>query len=175
MKNLLVVVDMQNDFIDGSLGFKNAKDIIPNIIKKLEFYNKNQNDIIFTLDTHTNNYQDSIEGKILQIKHCIKDTFGHKIHKDLEAFAKNHLMIQKSTFGSFELGEIIKYKNYNSIELCGLVSDICVISNAIIVKSASPNSKIFIDAKAVSSSNLYMQKIAFELMKNLHIDIFNLD
>lgn len=175
MKNLLIVIDMQNDFINGVLGFDKADLIIPKVIEKIKKYEENGDDIIFTLDTHQNDYLETVEGKNLPLKHCIKGTLGHEIHKSLKPFIKNHLILEKPTFGSFKLGEIIQNKNYKNIELCGLVSNICVISNAIIVKAASPCSEILVDAKTTTSNNLDMQNIAFNVMKNLHINIQNFD
>lgn len=171
MKNLLVVVDMQNDFIDGALGFDGADKILSRIIEKIKEYEKNGDDIIFTLDTHEENYLETIEGSNLPIKHCIKGTFGHEISNSLKPFIKKHLVIEKPGFGSFELGEILKNKKYTNIELCGLVSNICIISNAIIAKTASPCSQILVDRKATSSYDLKMQEMAFEVMKNLHIKV----
>lgn len=171
MKNLLVIVDFQNDFVCGSLGFGEAKNLEKVIKEKIKEY-KND-DIVFTLDTHGSDYFNTIEGKNLPIKHCIKDTFGHEIYGELNKIAKNYTCIEKETFASKELLHFIESKSfvYGSIEICGLVSDICVVSNAIIAKAASPNSKILVDSKATSSPNLKMQEIAFKMMKNLHIEV----
>lgn len=173
MKKLLVVIDFQNDFIDGALGFESAKNIEKIIKDKILEYEKNSDDIIFTLDTHRDDYLETIEGKYLPVKHCIKGSFGHELYGEIKELAKNHLIIEKPTFGSFELGEVIKDKGYESIELCGLVSDICVISNAIIAKAASPKSRILVDAKATDSYDKTMQEKAFDMLTNLHIDVIN--
>ena len=171
MKRLLVVVDFQNDFVCGSLGFEKAKELEKVILEKINEY-KND-DIIFTLDTHENDYLSTIEGKHLPIKHCIKGTFGHEIYGKIKEISKNYPCIEKETFASKELLHFIENKpfTYESIEICGLVSDICVISNAIIAKAASPKSKISVDKKATSSANLKMQEMVFKVMQNLHIEV----
>lgn len=171
MKRLLVVVDFQNDFVCGSLGFEKAKELEKVILEKINEY-KND-DIIFTLDTHEDDYLNTIEGEHLPIKHCIKGTSGHEIYGKIKEISKNYPCIEKETFASKELLHFIENRPfiYESIEICGLVSDICVISNAIIAKAASPKSKILVDKKATSSANLQMQEKAFEVMQNLHIEV----
>lgn len=171
MKRLLVVVDFQNDFVCGSLGFEKAKELEKVILEKINEY-KND-DIIFTLDTHEDDYLNTIEGEHLPIKHCIKGTSGHEIYGKIKEISKNYPCIEKETFASKELLHFIENKpfTYESIEICGLVSDICVISNAIIAKAASPKSKILVDKKATSSANLQMQEMAFKVMQNLHIEV----
>lgn len=171
MKRLLVVVDFQNDFVCGSLGFEKAKELEKVILEKINEY-KND-DIIFTLDTHEDDYLSTIEGKHLPIKHCIKGTSGHEIYGKIKEISRNYPCIEKETFASKELLHFIENKpfTYESIEICGLVSDICVISNAIIAKAASPKSKILVDKKATSSANLKMQEMVFKVMQNLHIEV----
>ena len=171
MKRLLVVVDFQNDFVCGSLGFEKAKELEKVILEKINEY-KND-DIVFTLDTHEDDYLNTIEGEHLPIKHCIKGTYGHEIYGKIKEISKNYPCIEKETFASKELLHFIENKpfTYESIEICGLVSDICVISNAIIAKAASPKSKILVDKKATSSANLKMQEMAFKVMQNLHIEV----
>ncbi|MCZ6111402.1 N-carbamoylsarcosine amidohydrolase [Campylobacter ureolyticus] len=171
MKRLLVVVDFQNDFVCGSLGFEKAKELEKVILEKINEYK--DDDIIFTLDTHEDDYLSTIEGEHLPIKHCIKGTSGHEIYGKIKEISKNYPCIEKETFASKELLHFIENKSftYESIEICGLVSDICVISNAIIAKAASPKSKILVDSKATSSANLQMQEMAFKVMQNLHIEV----
>lgn len=171
MKRLLVVVDFQNDFVCGSLGFEKAKELEKVILEKINEYK--DDDIIFTLDTHEDDYLNTIEGEHLPIKHCIKGTSGHEIYGKIKEISKNYPCIEKETFASKELLHFIENKSftYESIEICGLVSDICVISNAIIAKAASPKSKILVDSKATSSANLQMQEMAFKVMQNLHIEV----
>ncbi|ASM39517.1 cysteine hydrolase [Campylobacter sp. RM12327] len=174
MKKLLVVVDFQNDFVDGALGFDGAKNLENIIENKIIEFKSNSYDIVFTLDTHKNNYLQSEEGKKLPIPHVIKGTKGHEIYGKIKKYATDYPCLEKYTFGSDKLMEFIKSKPfYDEIELCGLVSSICVISNAIIAKAASPNSHIAIDAKATDSYDKTMQEKCFDILEHLHVEIRN--
>jgi len=172
MKKLLIVVDFQNDFVDGSLGFDKAKDLEEVIYNKIKLYQANNNDIIYTLDTHDNQYLNTIEGDKLPIIHCIKGTSGHEIFGKIKELIKEDTTIfEKSTFGSLDLGIYLKDKNYKEIEICGLVSNICVIANAVIAKSALPNARIIVDAKATASYDLELHNKTLAVMVGLHIDV----
>ena len=142
MKKLLLVIDYQNDFVNGALGNTYAQQIYENVKKDIISYQNNNDDIIFTLDTHDDNYLNTIEGKYLPIKHCIKGTFGHELYQDIKFLAKGYPQIEKQTFGSKQLFDLLKNKNYDDILIIGVVTNICVISNAIIVKSIFPNADI---------------------------------
>lgn len=171
MKNLLVIVDFQNDFVNGALGFKKAKDIENVIYEKYEKYLKNDDKIIFTFDFHDDDYLNSVEGQNLPIKHCIKDSFGAKLYGKLDGLYKNHKCFYKNTFGSLELGNYLINKNYKNIEIVGLVSNICVLANAVIIKSALPNANILIDKNATASYDEDLHNKALDILKNLHINI----
>ncbi|MGM9857980.1 MAG: cysteine hydrolase family protein [Bacilli bacterium] len=171
MKKLLIVVDYQNDFVDGSLGFESASSIETNIINRIKEFEEEKNDIIFTLDTHEENYLDTIEGKKLPIVHCIKGTKGHEIYGLVNEFSKDHLVIEKETFGSSKLVDYLRKNSYDQIELVGLVSNICVFSNAVICKTIQPNSKIIVWRDSTSSNDLSLQEKSFDVLKNLHIDV----
>ncbi len=172
---LLVVVDYQNDFVDGSLGFEDAKAIESNICAKIEEYTKSGNDVIFTLDTHSQKYLLTDEGKNLPIKHCIKGTQGHKLYGKVEILARNKVQIEKPTFPSLELAKFIEGKDYGEIELCGVVTNICVISNAVMAKAAAPDCKITVDASCCASNDPNMESMSYEIMKNLHITVIGND
>ena len=130
----LIVVDMQNDFIDGALGTKEAVAILPHVREKIDIYRKNGDTVIFTRDTHGENYMDTMEGKKLPVPHCIKGTKGWEISDCLGT--ENSEIIDKPTFGSTELAERIKaLKDLDEVELIGLCTDICVISNALCLKA----------------------------------------
>ena len=135
MSKLLIVVDMQNDFIDGALGTKEAIAIVPNVKKKIEEFDGR---VIFTRDTHFDNYLETQEGKNLPVKHCIKGTEGWQIRSELDVLRKNDA-IDKVTFGSAELGqkllELDNEEKIDSITVVGLCTDICVISNVMIAKA----------------------------------------
>lgn len=173
MKKLLIVVDYQNDFVDGALGFEKAKKLENNIINKIREYKKNDDEIIFTLDTHYDNYMTTKEGENLPIPHCIKGTKGHELYGKVKDLANNYLQIEKETFGSKELMKYLLDKEYSSVELIGVVTNICVISNAIIVKAVLPNVEIFVDASCSSSNDEVLEKKALDILKNLHIKIIN--
>lgn len=174
MKKLLVVVDYQKDFVDGALGFKGAELIEENIIKLINQFEKNGDVIVFTMDTHTQDYLETVEGKYLPVPHCIKGSEGWKLTPKLQPLVKDYLVFEKPGFPSYELGKyIFEHQNdYSGIVLCGLVSDICVFSNAIIAKaSASPKCSIIVKKDATSSFDLKVQEQSFEMLKHLHIEV----
>lgn len=143
----LIVVDMQNDFIDGALGTKEAVAILPAVKTKIEGFDGK---VIFTRDTHEADYLSTQEGSNLPVEHCIKGTDGWQIHPSLEALRKEE-PIDKPAFGSVALGQLLKaYDTYEekieSITLIGLCTDICVISNAMIIKAFLPETPVIVDA-----------------------------
>ena len=143
MKKLLVLVDFQNDFIDGVLGTPEAMAIVPNVIKKVKEWD---GDIWFTVDTHYNNYFETNEGKHLPVLHCIKDTIGWELHDGVANIVREKLTphefqggtFLKNSFGSNRLAYNIKIEGYDYIEFIGLCTDICVVSNALIIKALYP-------------------------------------
>ena len=164
----LIVVDMQKDFITGSLGSELAEKIVPNVVKKVkDFAGK----VIFTRDTHFADYLQTQEGKKLPVPHCIKDTDGWQICDELKDYAKD--IVDKITFGSVDLPGMLKdYGNeIEEIELCGLCTDICVISNAIILKASFPETKVVVDGKCCAGVSVESHKIALEAMKAVQIEI----
>ena len=168
MKKILVVVDMQNDFIDGALGTPEAIAILPYVKEKIESFD---GEVLFTRDTHAENYMDTQEGKYLPVVHCIKDTDGWQICDELAPLAK--IIIDKPTFGSMELPSIIKSldKSVEEIELCGLCTDICVISNAMILKAAFTESKIKVCANACAGVTAESHREALDAMKMVQINV----
>lgn len=164
----LIVVDMQVDFINGSLGSTQAEAIVPNVVNKVKNFGGT---VIFTRDTHTPDYLNTSEGKKLPIEHCIKGTKGFEICNELKPYAKN--IVDKVTFGSMDLPQIIK--NFNEeieeIELCGLCTDICVISNAMILKAAFPEVKITVDSNCSAGVTESSHNIALDAMRAVQIDI----
>ena len=146
MRNILIVVDMQNDFIDGSLGTKEAQEIVTPVAEKIRNF---EGDIYGTLDTHEEDYLSTQEGKNLPVKHCICGEDGWALNSEImraiaETKAEVHNFCRKGTFGSMELAQILKetYEDQEvEIELIGLCTDICVISNAMLIKAALPGSE----------------------------------
>ena len=169
---ILIVVDMQKDFIDGSLGTKEAQAIAPNVKKKIEEAVQNGDIIIYTRDTHPVRYLKTKEGQKLPVEHCIKGTEGHKLYgKTAKMVDFDSYIFDKPTFGSLELTVFLKAEGYDVVELCGLVSSICVLSNAVMAKAALPESQIIVDSKATPSFDMEMNIKALDILKNLHITV----
>lgn len=170
---LLVVVDMQNDFINGALGTKEAENIVENVKNKIISYN---GEVVFTRDTHFDDYLETNEGKNLPVKHCVKNTNGWQVCPTLEPF-RTGKTFDKVTFGSTELMEYAKKLNENTlleeITLVGLCTDICVISNAMLIKAVLPETKIIIDASCCAGVTPNSHKNALEAMKMCQITIIN--
>lgn len=164
----LIVVDMQNDFISGSLGSEQAKAIVENVVKKVKNFDGT---VIFTRDTHYENYLKTQEGKFLPVEHCIKGTWGYEICDKLKPFAEN--VVDKCVFGSLELQNTIKKSRakIEKIELCGLCTDICVISNAVILKSAFPETEIVVNSALCVGVTNESHLNALNAMKALQIKI----
>ena len=173
MKKILIVVDMQKDFVDGALGTKEAIAIVDNVVNKIESF---EGDIIVTYDTHSENYMETQEGKKLPVPHCIKGTDGWKLDKKVQAAVdkKGFYAIEKPTFGSTELVEYIK-NNYDindvEIELIGLCTDICVVSNALLLKANFTETSISVDASCCAGVTVDSHNAALTTMKMCQINI----
>lgn len=171
---ILVVVDMQNDFIDGTLGTKEAVEILSNVQQKIKEYRNSGFPVIFTRDTHEDNYLETQEGRNLPVLHCVYNTKGWQISEQLEV--ADSVIIDKPTFGSTKLAQYIQnhYSDTNlEIELIGLCTDICVISNAIILKAIFPETRIMVDASCCAGVTPDSHKNALESMKMCQISIVN--
>ena len=167
----LIVVDMQNDFIDGALGTKEAVAIVPKVKAKIESFDGK---VIFTRDTHSENYLSTQEGANLPVEHCIKGTDGWQIRDELDALRKSEA-VDKPSFGSVELAEMLKNEkeDIESIELIGLCTDICVISNAMIIKAYLPETPIEIDASCCAGVTPESHNRALDAMAVCQIKITN--
>lgn len=170
---ILVVVDMQNDFIDGALGTKEAEGIVVRVAEKIYEYRDEKQTVIFTRDTHEDNYLLSREGKYLPVPHCIKGTEGWEIRHDL--WKKGDKIVDKPTFGSLQLVEEIKKLSMDNpveaIEFVGLCTDICVISNVMICKAAFPEINIIVDSKCCAGVTPESHQTALDAMKMCQIVI----
>ena len=171
MKKLLIVVDMQNDFIDGALGSPQAEKILPNVRAKIEEYKQMGGSIIFTRDTHYDGYLSTQEGRFLPVEHCIKDTRGHMITKELNTDGRE--IFDKPSFGSLELAKQVAAEGFDEIELCGLCTDICVVSNALILKAQLPETRITVDANCCAGVSYESHKAALLTMKMCHVNVIN--
>lgn len=170
---ILIVVDMQKDFINGSLGSRDAGAIVEAAVNKINGFN---GDIIVTLDTHFENYMETSEGKNLPIPHCIKDTDGWQLDSRIRAALdkKSYSAVEKITFGSVELPKIIE-ENYDinniEIELIGLCTDICVVSNALLLKAHFPEIPIFVDSSCCAGVTPKSHNAALETMRSCQINV----
>ena len=169
MKRVLIVVDMQNDFITGSLGSDMAQRIVPRVDAKVRSYREHGDSIIFTRDTHGEAYLDSAEGKYLPVVHCIKGTTGHEITAMLHP--EGDMIYDKPNFGSLPLADLVAEGHYDEIELCGLCTDICVVSNALILKARLPETRIIVDAACCAGVTEESHQAALLTMKMCQVEV----
>lgn len=172
MKKTLIVIDMQHDFIDGALGTKEAQAIVPNVKKKIEEYRERGDNIIFTRDTHFSNYLETNEGKNLPVKHCIRGTHGWQISDSL-GNCVGYDIIDKTTFGYIDWNKNLSMYEMgkNDIEIVGLCTDICVVSNALILKATFPDIDITVDASCCAGVTSESHKAALTTMKMCQINV----
>lgn len=168
---LLVVVDMQKDFIDGALGTKEAQAIVPAVVKKVTDAKASGTEIIFTLDTHSEDYMNTQEGKNLPVIHCVKNTDGWKLADELAPLSDGCKILEKPTFGSTQLAHIISSGNYEEMEFVGLCTDICVISNVMIAKASAPEVPIKVDASCCAGVTPESHENALNAMKMCQVEI----
>lgn len=170
MSKVLVVVDMQNDFVNGCLGSEEAREIVSNVREKISEYRKNKDTIIFTRDTHDENYLQSQEGKYLPVPHCIYGTDGWNIVDGLEV--ENCQYIDKPNFG-WTHWDTKNFNDKDEIELIGVCTDICVVSNALILKAMYPEAHITVDASCCAGVTPESHNAALLTMKSCQIDVIN--
>lgn len=173
MKRILVVVDIQNDFVDGALGTPEAVAIIDNAVNKIKDFDGK---IFVTFDTHFDNYMETSEGKKLPVPHCIKATDGWRLNERISEalFNKGCTAVEKPTFGSVKLPELIKAEVGNedfSIELIGLCTDICVVSNALLLKAHFPEKEITVDSSCCAGVTPATHNSALDTMKMCQINV----
>ena len=174
MKKILVVVDMQNDFIDGALGTAEAAGIVGNVIRKIHSYPPNC--IYATRDTHGKDYLETPEGKYLPVKHCIKGTEGWEIRREVAQAMPEAILIDKPLVGSEELVRKLREesgKGEIEIELVGLCTDICVVTNALLLKTAVPEARICVDASCCAGVTPESHAAALLTMKMCQVEIEN--
>ncbi len=172
MRKILVVVDMQNDFIDGALGTKEAQQIVEPVIHKIKEYDITN--IYTTRDTHGTDYLSTQEGKNLPVEHCIKGTEGWEIRAEIAELLQGAVVVDKPSFGSLELAELLYEENKKEeleVELVGLCTDICVVSNAILLKAKMPEIQISVDASCCAGVTPESHQAALETMKMCQIQI----
>ena len=173
-KNLLVVVDMQNDFIGGALGTKEAQDILPSVRARIAQARERGETVAFTRDTHGEDYLSTQEGKNLPVPHCIRGTEGWQIIPELkDAADQSGKKVEKDTFGSMELGRYLSEAGYEEAELVGVCTDICVISNAMTMKAFVPEMVIAVDAACCAGVTPESHRTALKAMKSCQIHVVN--
>ncbi len=184
VKRLLIVVDYQNDFVDGALGFEGAELLDGRIARKIDEYREAGDYISFTFDTHHKDYLETQEGRNLPVPHCIEGTHGHDLYgRVAERMHDSDDVFLKPTFGSTALFErLLKRQSvaegidalpFESIEVVGLVSNMCVLSNAVIARTACPNVPIIVDASCTAAPDPVMNEKALDVMEGLQIKVTN--
>ena len=173
MKHFLIVVDMQRDFVDGALGTAEAVAIVPNVVKKIAQFD---GDVFAAFDTHGPQYLETAEGKKLPVNHCIKGTEGWNLFPDVESAlrAKGYTPVEKYTFGSVDLPRLLLEKAGGesfTVELVGLCTDICVVSNALLLRAHFPEAEISVDASCCAGVTPEAHEAAIRTMQSCQIEI----
>lgn len=174
MKKLLVVVDYQVDFVSGSLGFEGAKALEEPICRKIEAYTAQGAEVAFTFDTHGDNYGETQEGRLLPVAHCVRGGDGWQLYGRVAGYCNPTTpCFHKPAFGSMALAYYAKTQRYDEIELCGLVSNICVLSNAVLVKAALPECVVTVDAGCTACADAALNEKALDVMAGLQVNVIN--
>ena len=173
MARLLIVVDYQNDFINpqGLLYVKGSEKLQNRIVRLIRDQKKNKEDVVFLKDTHDLNYMKTEEGKHLPYPHTIKGTEGHELYEKVKDLSRYFPIFEKDTFGSVELGHFLETRSYDEIVICGVMTNYCVIANAIIAKTFNPNAHCIIYKKAVTSGNKKTDRNVLKLLSDMHFEV----
>lgn len=165
---LLVVIDMQNDFIDGALGTSEAQEIVPDVCEKIKEFD---GEVVFTMDTHTPLYSETQEGRKLPVPHCIKGTDGWELNDEVKSLSNGCRIFEKPTFGSLELADYIADGDYKYVELIGVCTDICVVSNALLIKAYVPEVPVIVDSFCCAGVSKESHLKALDTMRACQIEI----
>lgn len=171
MKKLLIVVDYQNDFVSGALGFPKAREIEEAVCAKIQAYQAAGDDVVCTLDTHEENYLDTQEGRKLPVAHCLYGTEGWRLYGKAAGLLEDCPKFEKPVFGSAALFDYLRRIPYDSIELCGVVSNICVLSNAVLARTAQPETEIVVDPACVASNDEALGEAALAVLGSLQVTV----
>ncbi len=171
MKRALVVIDYQNDFVSGTLGSEAARSIEGALCARVKEAISDGYDVFFTRDTHDSGYPDTNEGSHIPVTHCIRGTYGWEIHGSLRDLSETCTVIDKPTFGSDKLAHVLSDGGYGEVELCGVATNICVIVNAALIRTALPEADILVDPRLVASYDDSLGRAALEVMKGFCIDV----
>lgn len=173
MKQILVVVDMQNDFIDGVLGTAQAQGIVDRVVQKIRQYPADA--VIATQDTHQKDYLQTREGKYLPVEHCIQDTWGWELRKEVADALSGAVILEKPTFGTLQIAETVKKLAEGEtdlhVEVVGLCTDICVVSNALLLKTLLPDAVVRVDASCCAGVTQESHQAALLTMKMCQIEV----
>lgn len=175
-ENLLVVVDMQNDFVNGPLGTPEAEQIVDRICKKIDDWDGH---VVFTKDTHYEDYLETVEGKHIPVKHCIDNSGGWQLVEKIERrraersgqFGRTSFVVYKDSFGAPLLCDVIRDLEVKTIQLVGVCTDICVLANALLVRSLLPEVRVFVDPACCAGTSPRAHMAALEIMRKCCIDI----
>lgn len=174
MKKCLIVIDFQVDFVSGSLGFPQAPALESFIADKIRSYREQGGEIIFTFDTHGEDYLATQEGRNLPVPHCLSGTPGHALYGEIAQLRQDEdKCFYKNSFPSAELYEYLRGQEYSSIELAGLVSNICVVANAVLAKTAQPETPLLVDARCTSCHSPKLNEAALDILASLQVEIIN--
>ena len=173
-KRLLLVIDYQKDFVDGSLGFPEAVAIDGAIARKIREYRSRGDVVAFTFDTHTPAYLDSQEGHHLPVTHCVQGTPGWELYGETGSLrVPEDRVFTKPAFGSAELLDWLRRQPFSAIELCGVVTNICVLSNAVIAKTAQPETPVRVDARCVAGNDPALHDAALAIFASIHVEVLS--
>ena len=172
MKQILLVIDYQHDFVDGSLGFAGAEELDERIAAYIERFRARGDEVIFTLDTHSKGYERTREGRFLPTVHCMRQSDGWRLYgKTAQAMRPQDLCFEKSSYGSPELFDYLRGARADRIVLVGLVSNICVLANAVLAMTAQPEAEIAVYTDAISSFDPKLHEQTLDVMRGINITL----
>ena len=174
LPRLLIAVDLQNDFVTGTLGFPEALSAVQAATRRIALYRQEGDVVVFTMDTHKEDYPSTQEGRMLPVPHCIKGTTGWKLTDAIEALRKeSDSVFQKGAFGSDELFSYLKEHPFRSIELVGLVSNICVLSCAVLAKTAQPETPVYLCHDCTAGPDPALHEAALRVLEGIQVHILS--
>ena len=171
MKKLLVIVDMQRDFVHGALGTAEAREILPRLERKIRQARSEGIALAYTMDTHQADYLQTQEGKNLPVAHCIEGTEGWDLCPELAALLQGAKIFRKPSFGSLELGEYVKQEGFDRVELAGVCTGICVLSNAALIKAYAPETEVVVDGTLCACVSPESHKTALQAMRLIQVAV----
>lgn len=172
MKKILCVIDYQVDFVTGVLGSEATSSIAPALVDKIHLYRENGWEVVFTRDVHTHeDYGNTCEGRHIPIEHCIRGTSGFEIDPSVRVLSQGCRIFDKSSFGSYELAEYLRDGDYDSVEIAGVVTDICVLSNAVLARTVLPSASVIVDRSCVAAGSDDKQEAALSVLSSICVDV----